>query len=100
MGLPNGIDTIILDNGKNISGGEKSRVAIARGLLTKSDIIFLDEAFASLDPKVAKEIENTLLNLEGITVVNLSHIIFEETRKKYDKVLVVKNKTVGDIVVA
>lgn len=100
MGLPNGIDTIILDNGKNISGGEKSRVAIARGLLTKSDIIFLDEAFASLDSKVAKEIENTLLSLEGITVVNVSHVIFEETRKRYDKVLVVKNKTVGDSVVA
>lgn len=100
MGLPNGIDTMILDNGKNISGGEKSRVAIARGLLTKSDIIFLDEAFASLDSKVAKEIENTLLSLEGITVVNVSHVIFEETRKRYDKVLVVKNKTVGDSVVA
>lgn len=93
-GLPQGLDTIILDNGKNISGGEKSRVAIARGLLGKTDIIFLDEAFASLDPSVAKEIENTLLKLEGITVVNVSHVIFEETKKSYDKVFVVKNKIV------
>lgn len=33
--LPQGLDTMIYDNGKNISGGEKSRVAIARGLLQK-----------------------------------------------------------------
>lgn len=93
-GLQNGLDTMIYDNGKNISGGERSRVAIARGLLSKSDIIFLDEAFASLDSKVAKEIENTLLSLNGVTVVNVSHVIFEETKDKYDKVFVVKNKAV------
>ncbi|NLK43458.1 MAG: ABC transporter ATP-binding protein [Tissierellia bacterium] len=93
-GLPNGLDTIIYDNGKNISGGEKSRIAIARGLLAKTDIIFLDEAFASLDAKVAKEIEKTLLNLEGVTVVNVSHVIFKETKDKYNKVFVVKNKAV------
>ena len=92
--LPEGLDTIILDNGKNISGGEKSRVAIARGLLRKTDIIFLDEAFASLDSSVAREIENTLLSLEGITVINVSHVIFKETKKRYDKVFVVKNKIV------
>lgn len=93
-GLQNGLDTIIYDNGKNISGGERSRVAIARGLLSKSDIIFLDEAFASLDSKVAKEIENTLLDLDGVTVVNVSHVIFGETKDKYDKVFVVKNKAI------
>ncbi len=93
-GLEKGLDTMIYDNGKNISGGERSRVAIARGLLSKSDVIFLDEAFASLDSRVAKEIENTLLNLDGVTVVNVSHVIFEETRDKYNKVFVVKNKGV------
>lgn len=93
-GLQDGIETMIYDNGKNISGGERSRVAIARGLLSKSDIIFLDEAFASLDSKVAKEIENTLLDLEGVTIVNVSHVIFDETKNRYDKVFVVKNKAV------
>ncbi|NLV88388.1 MAG: ABC transporter ATP-binding protein [Tissierellia bacterium] len=93
-GLPNGLDTIIYDNGKNISGGERSRIAIARGLLAKTDIIFLDEAFASLDAKVAQEIEKTLLNLEGVTVVNVSHVIFKETKDKYNKVFTVKNKAI------
>lgn len=93
-GLEDGLESIIYDNGKNVSGGEKSRIAIARGLLQKSDIIFLDEAFASLDSKIAKEIENTILGLTDITVINVSHVIFEETRKKYDSVFVVKNKKV------
>ena len=92
--LADGLETMIYDNGKNISGGEKSRIAIARGLLTKSEIIFIDEAFASLDAKIAKEIENTLLNLEGITIVNVSHVIFKETKDKYDRVFVVKNQAV------
>ena len=91
-GLSQGLESIIYDNGKNISGGEKSRIALARGLLQKADIIFLDEAFASLDSKVAKEIENTLLSLEGITVINVSHVVFEETKKKYNNIFMVKNK--------
>jgi ATP-binding cassette subfamily C protein len=94
-GLQNKLDTTIYDNGKNISGGERSRVAIARGLLAKSDIIFLDEAFASLDSKVAKEIEKTLLDLDDVTIVNVSHVIFEETKERYDKVFVVKNKAIA-----
>ncbi|MGB4372161.1 MAG: ABC transporter ATP-binding protein [Halanaerobiales bacterium] len=93
-GLPEGLDTMIYDNGKNISGGEKSRIAIARGLLAKADIIFLDEAFASLDARVAREIEKTLLSLEGVMVVNVSHVVFDETKDKYDQVFVVKNKAV------
>ncbi len=94
LGQSKGIETLILDNGKNISGGEKSRLAIARGLLSNTGIIFLDEAFASLDSKVAREIEDTLFKLEGITVVNVSHVVFKETRDKYDKVFVVKDRMV------
>lgn len=96
-GLTEGINSIIFDNGKNVSGGEKSRIAIARGLLQKADIIFLDEAFASLDSKIAKEIENTILSLENITVINVSHVIFEETKKKYSNVFMVKNKGVYSV---
>lgn len=89
--LPDGLDTMLYDNGRNVSGGEKSRIAIARGLLANTDIIFLDEAFASLDSKIAKEIEKTLLGLEGITVVNVSHVIFNETKKDYHRVISIAN---------
>lgn len=89
--LSEGLDTMIYENGKNISGGEKSRVVIARGLLSRASIIFLDEAFASLDMQKAKEIEKNLLALEKITIINVSHVIFEETKVQYDEIFLVKN---------
>lgn len=90
--LPQGLDTIIYDNGKNISGGERSRIAIARGLINKAEIIFLDEAFASLDSEKAKAIEKSLLNLKDVTIINVSHVVFKEHQEAYDGVWVVKNK--------
>lgn len=88
--LPEGLNTIIYDNGKNISGGERSRVVIARALLNKASILFMDEAFASLDMERAREIEKTILGLKDITVINVSHIIFQDTRALYDQVIMVK----------
>ncbi len=88
--LPDGLDTVIYDNGRNISGGERSRIVIARALLGKAGILFMDEAFASLDMERAREIEKTILNLKNITVINVSHIIFKDTRDLYDRVITVK----------
>ncbi len=90
--LPDGLDSMIYDNGKNISGGERSRLAIARGLVNQSDIIFLDEAFANLDAEKAKAIEKSLLDLKGVTIINVSHVVFKDHQQMYDDVLVVKNK--------
>ncbi len=88
--LPDGLDTIIYDNGKNISGGERSRLVIARALLSKAGILLMDEAFASLDMDRAREIEKTILNLKDMTVINVSHIIFNDTKELYDRVITVK----------
>lgn len=88
--LPKGLDTVIYDNGRNISGGERSRIVIARALLSKAKILLMDEAFASLDMERAREIEKTILNLKDITVINVSHVIFKDTKKLYDRVLTVK----------
>ncbi|HKL80726.1 MAG TPA: ABC transporter ATP-binding protein [Mobilitalea sp.] len=88
--LPEGLNSIIYDNGKNISGGERSRIVIARALLSKASILFMDEAFASLDMERAREIEKTILGLKDITVINVSHVIFKDTRELYDRVITVK----------
>jgi len=92
--LPQGLDSMIYDNGRNISGGERSRLAIARALLAGADLIFLDEAFASLDATTACAIERTLLELDGVTVVNVSHVRFEENRHLYSKIFSVHNRSV------
>jgi ATP-binding cassette subfamily C protein len=87
-----GLDFMILDNGKNISGGEKSRIAIARGLISQADILYLDEAFASLDFERVKAIESILIALNHVTVINVSHVVIEEHKALYDQVITVHNK--------
>ncbi|MBU1144561.1 MAG: ABC transporter ATP-binding protein/permease [Firmicutes bacterium] len=94
---PDGLNRVILDNGKNVSGGEKSRIAIARGLLNKADIIFFDEAFASLDREKVLAIENSLFELKGVTIVNVSHVILEENKNKYDEIVLVKNTQISSV---
>lgn len=88
--LPQGLDTMVYDNGKNVSGGERSRIVIARAMLTKASILFMDEAFAALDMERAKEIEQTILSLKNITVINVSHVLFRDTMSNYDAVFHVK----------
>lgn len=92
-GLENGLDTVIYDNGRNISGGERSRIVIARALLSKAKILFMDEAFAALDLMKAKEIEQTILAIKDITVINVSHVIFQDTKDQYDRIIRVKGST-------
>ena len=84
---PDGLEQLILDNGKNVSGGEKARIAIARGLLRQSDILLLDEAFASLDDEVAKSIEQRLLALDDVTVIQVSHVVFPKQSGSMTKYL-------------
>ena len=47
--MPNGIETVIGENGERLSGGERQRISIARAILKDAPIILMDEATASLD---------------------------------------------------
>jgi ABC-type multidrug transport system fused ATPase/permease subunit len=48
-GIPERVDKMITENGKNISGGQQQRIAIARAIYKNADLIFLDEPFNELD---------------------------------------------------
>ena len=96
-GLEHGLDHIIVDDGKNVSGGQKARIAIARGLISKSKILYLDEAFASLDDNMARQIEQTLLSLDNVLVINVSHVVFKDTKHQYDHIYYVNNQQIIDI---
>ncbi|MDO5725017.1 MAG: ABC transporter ATP-binding protein [Tissierellia bacterium] len=92
--LPNGVESIISEGAKNISGGEKQRIAIARALYKDSDIIFCDEAFSSLDHKMQLEVEKTILKIKDKTIFSISHSINDEILDLYDRFIIFENGNV------
>ncbi len=89
--LPDGLETLIYENGSNFSGGEKQRIGLARALLRNSRILLLDEFTANLDPGIAKELEDGILGMEGKTVITVTHQRDREKLEKYDHVLMLRN---------
>lgn len=72
--MPDGIDTIIGENGERLSGGERQRISIARALLKDAPIILMDEATASLDVENESLIQEALSELiKEKTVIVIAH---------------------------
>ena len=92
--LPKGVDSEIGENGNNLSGGQKQRVAIARSLIQNTPILLLDEGTSALDSKTAFEIEDTLLNIEDLTVITVTHKLIDSILKRYDEIIVMDNGNV------
>ena len=72
--LPAGLNTVITENGTNISGGEKRRIGIARAIVKDPDLIVLDEPFADLDSDIVEGIDGALLKLKDSGFIVISHI--------------------------
>lgn len=78
---------------KTLSGGERSRVAIARTLVNKPDVLLLDEITASLDYRTVKEIERLIVRLQkdfGVTVVWITHDL-DQARRVSDDMWFLRN---------
>ena len=82
-----GLEFIIEENGKNISGGEKQRICLARALIRKPSVLILDEATSALDADMAYRIEKRILEMEGMMVISVSHRVFEELKERYEVVV-------------
>lgn len=59
-----GLDTVVLPNCSNFSGGQKQRLTIARALISKSEILILDDSFSALDYGTEKKLRQTINSLD------------------------------------
>jgi len=72
--LPDGLETLVGDQGIRLSGGERQRIALARALLRKPKILILDEATNALDKENEALIKTAIKKLRGkTTVILISH---------------------------
>lgn len=85
-GLPQGLDTLVEENGSNFSGGECQRIAIARALLSGKNVLLMDEATSSLDEQTANAVERSILSLKDITCIHVTHRLAPEVMQNYSKV--------------
>ena len=96
MRLPDGYNTIIGEKGHTLSGGERQRVAIARALLRDPRILILDEATASLDTEIEKQIQDSLQRLvKDRTTIAIAHRL--STLRNADRIIVLDEKTVAEV---
>lgn len=96
MRLPDGYNTIIGEKGHTLSGGERQRVAIARALLRNPRILILDEATASLDTEIEKQIQDSLqLLIKDRTTIAIAHRL--STLRNADRIIVLDEKSVAEV---
>ena len=92
--LPDGYNTLITDDGLNISSGQKQLITIARALLAEAKLLILDEATSNVDTRTEVQIRKAMLELmSGKTCFVIAHRL--STIKNADNILVVKG---GNIV--
>ena len=85
--MPDGYDTVIGASGKDLSGGEKQRISIARAILKDAPIIILDEATSSVDPENENLLMGAIAELtKNKTVIMIAHRL--KTVRNADQILV------------
>ncbi len=88
--MPDSYDTVIGASGKDLSGGEKQRISIARAILANPKILILDEATASVDTETEKAIQESLNYLvKGRTTLSIAHRL--TTLRDADRLVVIDN---------
>jgi ABC-type multidrug transport system fused ATPase/permease subunit len=93
--LPQGIETMVGENGVRLSGGQRQRIGIARALYHRPSVLVLDEATSALDSITESEVMNTIESLHGNkTIIIIAHRM--STLKNCDHIYKIRKGTIID----
>ena len=94
--MPEGYDTKIGAGYRNMSGGERQRISIARAILVNPRILILDEATAALDTETEMSIQDALDNLtNGRTTLAIAHRL--STLRNADRLIVIEDGEITEM---
>ena len=78
------------ENGSGLSGGEKQRISIARSLLRSASELLVDEATAALDAQTAFQVSSSILGLDSLTRIVVTHALDANLLSRYDEIVTLK----------
>lgn len=71
----------------DLSGGQRARISIARELIGNKPILIMDEGVSNLDKTTAINIERRLLQTKELTVIMITHHLYDENRALFDQII-------------